>query len=178
MDELSQRIAAIEQHELARQAERREQILSRMKPVLDERKTKAEELENMAASARARVYKVMDVDGYLTQFKEYSQEKREQLIADRLALKDGSFAIENVTDLRRAILAYNNLEDSDRQAAVRRHVVRRARALDKFNLVPSDWRECSMNDLALYREDSRQVIAAAALANKRETLSKRVRGEG
>lgn len=178
MDELSSRIAAIEAHEQKRAEARKAELLGRMKPVLDERKAADEELQNMAAAARQRVYKVLDVDGYLTQFKEYSPEKREQLIRDRHALRDGSFAIENVTDLRRALLAYDSIEDAERQAAVRRHVVRRARALDKASLVPSAWRECSMNDLALLREDSRQIIATAALANKRESLSKRVRGEG
>lgn len=178
MDELSQRIAAIEAHELKRAEAKKAEVLSRMKPVLDERQAAAEELQNMAAAARQRVYKVLDVDGYLTQFKEYSPEKREQLIKERKALRDGSFAIENVTDLRRALLAYVNLDDLTRQAAVRRHIVRQARALDKFNLVPSDWSECSMNDLALIREDSREVMRTAALANKREQLGKRLRSEG
>lgn len=177
MDELSQRIAAIEAHEQKRAEARKAELLSRMAPVREEREKAKDELNALAASARERLYHALDVDGYLTEFKDFSKEKRDKLAKEKKAMKDGSFPIENVADLRRAIRAYGRTSD-DKKAAVRRHIIRRARGLDKSDLIPSDWSENSMNDLALLREDSREVIVAAALANKREALSKRIRGEG
>lgn len=174
MDVLSERIARIELAEQRRDHERKEAALSRMRPFMQEREEKQKELENLAAAAQARVYKVLDVDGYLTEFKDFSPEKRENLAKEKKAMKDGSFPIENTADLRRAIKAYGRTTES-KQAAVRRHIVRRARALDKPDMIPDNWTETSLNDLALLREDSRDVIVAAALANRADAVRKRLK---
>jgi hypothetical protein len=177
MDELSSRIAAIEAHEQKRAAARKAEVLSRMAPILSEKAQAKTELNSLAASARERVYKVLDVDGYLSEFKDFSPERREALAKEKKALKDGSFPIENVADLRRAVRAYGRASD-DKKAQVRRHIIRRARSLGKTELIPDDWSENSMNDLALIREDTREVMTAAALSNRRDAISKRLRGEG
>lgn len=129
--------------------------------------------EAIAASARERLFKVLDVDGYMTEFKDFSPEKREELAKDGKALKDGSFPIENVADLRRAIYAYGRASEG-KKAAVRRHIVKRARALGKTDMVPSDWKELSLNDETLSKRDKYEALVASARAKKVETLRARM----
>ena len=51
-----------------------------------------------------------------------------------------SFPITNRDDLRRAIRAVGRAKPADR-AKVRRHIVRRAKALGLLNLIPDSWPE-------------------------------------
>lgn len=54
------------------------------------------------------------------------------------ALPDGSYPIRDSADLRRAIQSFGRAKD---KGAVKRHIVRRARALDKIDLLPDSWKE-------------------------------------
>lgn len=129
-----------------------------------------EELKALSAAAASRVYLALDVDGYLREFKDFSPEKRQQLAEQRLALPSGSFPIETVADLRRAIQAYNKAEE-DEKPQVRRHIVRRARELEKPEMVPSDWAEKSLTASALDTRDRFQaVVASARLQHAQEQL--------
>lgn len=56
------------------------------------------------------------------------------------AMKDGSFPIRDGADLKRAIAAYGRAKD---KGAAKRHIMRRARALDKVSLLPSAWQEAA-----------------------------------
>lgn len=176
-EDLQVRIQRLEQAENKRDQERREAALAKVAAARAERDEKQQTMESLAAAARARVFRVLDIDGYLTEFKDFPAEKREQLAKEKKALKDGSFPIENAADLRRAIKAYGRAEES-KQAQVRRHIVRRARELDKTDLIPENWSEASLTDLALSARDARETLTAAALANKAEQLRNRVRKDG
>lgn len=85
-----------------------------------------ETLAQVASAARARV------------FKDYSPETREKLAKEGNALPDGSYPISDVQDLKNAIKAYGRSKESDR-AKVRRHIMKRARALGHPELIPDEW---------------------------------------
>lgn len=119
------------------------------------------EQEALLAAARERVYRTLDIDGYLTEFKTFSEDKRKKLAGEGKALPDGSFPIENAADLRRAIHAYGRADEKKR-AKVRRHIVKRARGLGKPEMIPASWKEASLTDKALsYREKYDSLVASA-----------------
>jgi hypothetical protein len=51
--------------------------------------------------------------------KKFSEEKREELAKEKFALPDGSFPIENVADLKRAIKAHGRSKDIE---AAKKHI--------------------------------------------------------
>jgi hypothetical protein len=87
------------------------------------------------------------------QFGYINREKRDALAKEGKAMKDGSFPIRNVEDLENAIQAHGRAKDI---AAAKKHIVKRARALGKYDLVPDEWKK------------PKTVAASAALENIRE----------
>lgn len=75
-----------------------------------------------------------------------SRRVRERLAKEGKAMPDGSFPIRNINDLRNAVKAYGRSKPGSR-AAVRRHIVKRARALKRRDLVPQKWKEASLDDI-------------------------------
>lgn len=75
-----------------------------------------------------------------------SRRVRKRLAKEGKALPDGSFPIRNLVDLRNAVKAYGRAKVGSR-AKVRRHIVKRARALDRPDLVPENWKEASIDDI-------------------------------
>jgi len=69
--------------------------------------------------------------------REFSEEKRKQLAAAGHALPDGSFPIENVTDLHNAI---QSIGRSANYAKAKAHIIARAKALEATNVLPEDWK--------------------------------------
>jgi phage head maturation protease len=69
----------------------------------------------------------------------FTAEHRRQMAADGRAMPDGSYPIDTATDLQNAIQAYGRADEKDRPA-VRRHIIARARALRRLDLLPDDWR--------------------------------------
>lgn len=65
--------------------------------------------------------------------REFSGEQRASAAESGAAMPDGSYPIETLEDLKNAISAFGRAKD---QAAVARHIKRRARALDATNLLP------------------------------------------
>lgn len=65
-----------------------------------------------------------------------STEKREKAAASGNALPDGSFPINNVEDLKNAIQAFGRAKD---KAAAKAHIIKRAKALGKPDLLPEGW---------------------------------------
>lgn len=53
------------------------------------------------------------------------------------AMKDGSFPIRDGADLRRAIKAFGRAKD---KGAAKRHIIRRAKALGKVDMLPDTWK--------------------------------------
>lgn len=65
--------------------------------------------------------------------KEFSSKERETLTKKGHALPDGSYPIENVADLKRAIKAYGRAKN---QSAAAKHIAKRAKALGASDLIP------------------------------------------
>ena len=66
----------------------------------------------------------------------FSPEKRRDLAEQGMALPDGSFPIVTSTDLKNAIMAFGRAKN---KSAAKRHIIKRARALKKENLIPENW---------------------------------------
>lgn len=129
--------------------------------------------EALAAAARQRVFLALDVDGYLTEFKDFSPEKRAELTAAGKAMSDGSFPIENTADLRRALQAYEKVS-RDKQAAVRRHIVRCARTLGKSSSIPAAWREAGLSPEQIDARDKVASLVASARVRRAQELADRI----
>ncbi len=68
--------------------------------------------------------------------REFSEKERKRLAEQGMALPDGSFPIVTVEDLKNAIRSIGRAKD---RAAAMEHIVRRARALGRMDLIPEDW---------------------------------------
>lgn len=67
----------------------------------------------------------------------FPMERREELAKEGMAMPDGSFPIVTVADLKNAIMAYGRAKD---KPAAKRHIMKRARALDAWDQIPDDWK--------------------------------------
>ena len=149
---------------------------------------KAAELSSRIAEAKNADSAYMlqtleDADAELTVI---SRKMREKLAGEKKALPDGSFPIRNVSDLRNAVQAYGRSKPGKR-GLVRRHIVKRARQLEKTDLIPENWREASDSDsmVASLRERVaivESVVAAGGLDRNRGNAERLrrywTRGEG
>jgi len=66
----------------------------------------------------------------------FSPEKRRDLAKSGMALPDGSFPIVTTEDLKNAIMAFGRAKN---KAAAKRHIIKRAKALKKADLIPDNW---------------------------------------
>ena len=66
----------------------------------------------------------------------YSEDTRKEMGKSGHALPDGSFPIKDEEDLRNAIQAYGRAKDKN---AAKAHIIKRAMALGKENLIPMNW---------------------------------------
>lgn len=69
--------------------------------------------------------------------RDFSADKRKDLAKTGAALPDGSYPIETVEDLHNAIQAFGRAKDPE---AVKRHIIKRARALGATKSLPADWK--------------------------------------
>ena len=131
-------------------------------------------LEERKAELAARIKKAKDEDSdYMIQMIDDSTEElavvprrvRERLAREKKAMPDGSFPIRNAEDLKNAIHAYGRAKPGAK-AAVRKHITRRARGLDRPELIPETWKvasaDFSIDDMA---KDMRERIAEAMTAS-------------
>jgi hypothetical protein len=72
-------------------------------------------------------------------FRDYSSEQREKFAKSGVAMPGGRYPIANEQDLKNAVKAYGRGNPKDR-AAIRRHIIKRAKALGKSSLLPDDWK--------------------------------------
>ena len=66
----------------------------------------------------------------------YSDQQREEMAGEGMALPDGSYPIKDVADLRNAIQAYGRAKDKEK---AKRHIIKRARQLNREDLLPEEW---------------------------------------
>ena len=149
---------------------------------------KAAELSSRIAEAKNAdsAYMLQTLEDADTELAVISRKMREKLAGEKKALPDGSFPIRNVSDLRNAVQAYGRSKPGKR-GLVRRHIVKRARQLEKTDLIPENWREASDSDsmIASLRERIaivESVVAAGGLDRNRGNAERLrrywTRGEG
>lgn len=68
--------------------------------------------------------------------RQFSAEQRKRMARSGEAMSDGSYPIANKQDLENAVRAYGRAKNKQ---AVKRHIIRRARALDAVSMLPKDW---------------------------------------
>ena len=68
----------------------------------------------------------------------FSAEERRSLAKQGKAMPDGSYPIRNTADLKNAIHAVGRGGSSHN--AIRKFIMRRARALGASNMIPDDWK--------------------------------------
>lgn len=123
------------------------------------------ENESPAESFEA-VFASLEKEGILVAAGEdfaYIPEKvREKAAEKGQALPDGSFPIRNIKDLKNAVQAYGRAKASNK-AAVRKHIVKRAKALGRADLIPKTFNS--------------ETIEAQELSAMKAELSTRIYGE-
>jgi hypothetical protein len=165
--ELSARVQKLEQLENAELSTKAEAAIEKFNAVREE---KAAQLSAGADAAYARIHgepKYDDEFGYI------SREKRQALAKKGYALPDGSYPITNVDSLKDSIQAYGRSKPGKR-AAVRRHIMKRARALDKADLIPDKWKKASASLIDEDLSDIRARLAefSSKIENTGEELGK------
>jgi hypothetical protein len=137
-------------------------------------------LRKRQAELAAKVKKAKDEDSdYMVQMMDGNPEEEMAVVSRRVrlrlaqegkALKDGSFPIRNTNDLRNAVQAYGRSKPGQR-AAVRKHIMKQARALDRRDLIPENWKvassEFTIDDMTM---DLRERIEFAAKSTNSEAL--------
>lgn len=139
--------------------------------------------------AHILIYKSKDAQPEKVEKREFSAEQRQALADKGHALPDGSFPIVGVGDLRNAIRAFGR---AGNKAKAKRHIIKRARALGRTDLIPEGWMAKSKDtnkdesvDLAAFdlEDDVREQLQkmlddraaeAAAAAEKADLAEKKV----
>lgn len=95
-----------------------------------------------AALVASRFHRTAEMATGVTNFRAYSKDTLEEYAKKGWAHKnkDGhiSYPIADVSDLRRSIRAYGRAKKEDKPA-IRKHIMRRARGLDRPDLIPDQW---------------------------------------
>jgi hypothetical protein len=97
------------------------------------------ELSSKVSELSARVKEASEFQ-YEDQFAFVSKKTRDKLAKEGKALPDGSYPIRNASDLKNAIQAFGRAKN---KAATKRHIIKRANALKKSDLIPSEWSTAS-----------------------------------
>ncbi len=97
------------------------------------------------------------VDAEGEQYRQFTQEQRDQLAKEGKAMPDGSFPIENESDLTNAIQAVGRGSSSEADVARRKaHIKKRAKALGATDKLPDDWKGAAMDDNSDGKDDEMQ----------------------
>lgn len=123
-------------------------------------------IEALTASASDMREKAL-VAAAVAELAKISQEERMELAKKGHALEDGAYPIRNVEDLKNAIQAYGRAKASERRM-VRKHIMKRARQLGKYVLVPEHWKNASSVEVAQTIASMRAAITAAGSKDEEE----------
>lgn len=96
------------------------------------------------------------------EFGDYSEDQRKRLAKRGMALPDGSFPIENVSDLKNAIQAFGRAKNQDLAQA---HIIKRAKALGRTDLLPDDWDKNSTESYSLWGPNG-EIMSLIAVGGK------------
>lgn len=80
-------------------------------------------------------------------FENIPTDKRKKMADKGYALPDGSFPIPDVDHLKKAVHAYGRAKNKD---AAKQHIIKRAQALNRIDLIPSDWKSQNSSTYTLF----------------------------
>lgn len=132
-----------------------------MKPTSGAPETDAVMVPNRVASA--------DIEGDIE--RAYSADDRKRMAASGEAMPDGSYPIGNKADLQNAIHAVGR--GSGSHDAIRRHIIKRAKALGASDMIPPDWAgmKAASTDFST-SEDADSVTSEDAAVRASEPMTK------
>jgi hypothetical protein len=162
--ELNARIAKLEQLETDK--------LSAKVTELSTRFVEAREIRNAELSAKAeeladRVFSEVEFEdgfGYIP------RRERKKLAKSGQAMPDGSFPITSVDSLRDSIQAYGRGKPS-RRPMIRRHIMKRARQLDRADLIPENWKSAASDEIEFSVNSMREKITSLAASVSTEAVA-------
>jgi hypothetical protein len=96
-------------------------------------------LDRRVGEARTKFEQI--ASSSVAEFRDYSEETRAKYAEKGVAMPDGSYPIENESDLRNAIQAYGRAKDKE---ATKKHIISRARALKATDSLPGKWQEAAL----------------------------------
>jgi starvation-inducible DNA-binding protein len=96
------------------------------------------EMDGIVASAGAPREDMVAEFAAMLEFATFTKAQRDELAKAGKALRDGSYPIRNKADLKNAIRAIGRANKAKR-AAVKRHILKRAKALGATKLIPESW---------------------------------------
>jgi hypothetical protein len=161
VNELAARVEKLEQLEKQELSTKIAELSSRFAPIREERRA---QLQTQIDSIEARVFaELIEEDG----FGYIPMRERRKLAKEGKALPDGSFPITNIDSLKDSISAYGRGKPSKR-AAIRRHIMKRARQLRQPDLIPDKWKEMDNEEFSTQITTMRERIAAITAATPAE----------
>ena len=164
--ELAARVQKLEQLELTELSIKADDARLRFADIRAKRRS---ELQAQITELSSRV---LPTEDYEDGFGYISREVRQKLAKEGKALPDGSYPITNIDSLKDSIQAYGRGKASKR-AAIRRHIMKRARVLDRADLIPEKWKAMSSDEIAFAVEGLRSRIpATTASAEEVDDLGK------
>ena len=151
--ELAARVQKLEQLELTELSIKADDARLRFADIRAKRRS---ELQAQITELSSRV---LPTEDYEDGFGYISREVRQKLAKEGKALPDGSYPITNIDSLKDSIQAYGRGKASKR-AAIRRHIMKRARVLDRADLIPEKWKAMSSEEISFAVEGLRSRIPA------------------
>ena len=124
------------------------------------KKVREANLQSLTASASDMREKAL-VAAAVAELAKISEEERMDLAKNGQAMPDGAYPIRNVEDLKNAIHAYGRAKSTERRA-VRKHIMKQARKLKQWTLVPAQWKNADSYEAAEKVASMRTAITAAA----------------
>ena len=110
-----------------------------------------------------------------TEKKDYSDKQRKNMSEAGQALPDGSYPIRTVGDLKNAIQAFGRAKD---KAATKSHIIERAKALGKENLIPDNWKSVDADTEKMEHDaDDLMAVRQSIINLIKEELDEMARGE-
>lgn len=93
---------------------------------------------------KSATFDIIKADGTVEKHA-FSQKERDDAADAGQALPDGSFPIKTKEDLENAVHAYGRAKDKE---AAKAHIIKRAKALDATDMLPSDWEGSTKKEAA------------------------------
>ena len=162
VSELAARVQKLEQLELAELSAKADGARERFAEI---RAARRAELQAQITELSSRV---LPTEDYEDGFGYIPRETRQKLAKEGKALPDGSYPITNVDSLKDSIQAYGRGKPSKR-AAIRRHIMKRARVLDRADLIPEKWKAMSSEEISFAVEGLRSRIPATTASAEETT---------